>query len=254
MTKKITYPYKTQCPRCAENGNDNSGDNLHVYGEKEGEFGLGSIVGRWKIIESSPIKLNGRLHRKCECSCSNRTIRYVLECNLKNGKSYSCGCRNREALKIVNTKHGKSYSPTWKIWNSMLSRSHYYNSSSSFYYENLGIKVCDRWTESNGIGFSNFLEDMGERPDNMTLDRINPYGDYEPSNCRWATMSEQCSNRTRRKDCKLRTCVSQEKDGRYRVVLTVNHKKIYGGRFWNYDDAVSKIEELELKYLGRVRE
>jgi hypothetical protein len=58
------------------------------------------------------------------------------------------------------------------------------------YYGGRGVTICERW-----MSFDNFLADMGERPEGRTLDRIDPYGNYEPSNCRWATYAEQTHNR-----------------------------------------------------------
>lgn len=81
--------------------------------------------------------------------------------------------------------------PTYKSWSEMKSRCDFPNRSSG-HYEN--ISYCDRWKD-----FKNFFEDMGERPENATLDRINPYGNYEPSNCRWADIFTQENNRTNNK-------------------------------------------------------
>lgn len=91
-------------------------------------------------------------------------------------------------------KHGHTWrndagktrmSPTYRAWSNMLQRV-----KSSPCYVERGITVCSRW-----LVFTNFLEDMGEKPDGLSLDRIDNDGDYTPENCRWATWSQQMKNR-----------------------------------------------------------
>jgi hypothetical protein len=78
----------------------------------------------------------------------------------------------------------------------MKRRCHNINYSQYFYYGGRGITVCDRWINS----FENFIADMGEKPSSLhSLDRIDNNGNYEPSNCRWATSSEQRINQRCRK-------------------------------------------------------
>lgn len=113
------------------------------------------------------------------------------------GQTQSCGCINKEqcrerAKTIITKTHGLTGSRTYMTWAAMKSRCNSDKEEEYKYYKGKGIKVCDRWINS----FENFLEDMGVRPHGYTLDRFpNKEGNYEPSNCRWATPTQQVRNR-----------------------------------------------------------
>lgn len=111
-------------------------------------------------------------------------------------KIKSCGCMRAKALKLSNTKHGfcgkGNIHPTeYTSWREMKTRCYNKNNKSYKNYGARGIKVCDGWLNS----FENFYIDMGPKPKGYSLDRINNDGDYEPSNCRWATALQQANNR-----------------------------------------------------------
>ncbi len=93
---------------------------------------------------------------------------------------------------IRKTKHGKWKTPEFRVWVEMRRRCRDMSGIKGRHYAQKGIKVCERWEES----FVYFLEDMGERPSpRHQIDRINPEGNYEPSNCRWVTSLDQQNNR-----------------------------------------------------------
>lgn len=129
----------------------------------------------------------------CICACGKEaTVRIE---SLAQGKTLSCGCKRIEAC-LARTKHGHSRrigkTKTYIVWRAMHQRCKQPKNNHYKYYGGRGIKICERWGS-----YENFLIDMGERPDGLSIDRINNDGDYEPSNCRWATHTQQMNN-TRR--------------------------------------------------------
>lgn len=118
----------------------------------------------------------------CRCDCGTEKV--VKSVDLKCGKVFSCGGS------VHRRKHGLTNTPEYRSWTSLRSRCNNPNDPSYSRYGALGVKVHPRWDK-----FENFLEDMGSRPEGTSIDRINPFGDYEPGNCRWADPVTQANNK-----------------------------------------------------------
>lgn len=160
----------------------------------------GKKFGRLLVVKAESASNSKRnIVWKCLCDCGNET--QAVGSELRSGHKRSCGCLHLDVLLETHTKHGHAragqLSPTYVSWASMHTRCSNENSSNFKHYGWRGISVCERWKS-----FENFLADMGERPDGMSLDRIDVDGNYEPSNCKWSHQSEQVKNQRRYKNVK----------------------------------------------------
>jgi len=120
----------------------------------------------------------------CRCDCG--IIKEVWNCGMKSGNTRSCGCYRDE----LRRRHGHAKTRTYKSWASMLQRCINPEDNRFNDYGGRGIKVCLRWRNS----FVNFLKDMGERPQQTTLGRLDNDGNYTPKNCEWQTKIQQARN------------------------------------------------------------
>ena len=157
------------------------------------------LIGR-RFERLIAIEIVGEQYGSClwrvRCDCGAEKI--INGRNLRNGQTRSCGCLSREIAATrqkEKTKHGEASSPSpeYVAWISMKTRCYNPKAAKYHLYGGRGITVCARWRES----FETFLADMGRRPTAQhSLDRYpDTNGNYEKDNCRWATASEQNSNR-----------------------------------------------------------
>ncbi|MCO6407335.1 hypothetical protein [Hoeflea alexandrii] len=156
----------------------------------------GQSFGNWIVLEfagAEPPKHKAKWF--CQCVCGARKV--VPADSLKRGKSKSCGCLTNTMRIKSCQRHGHTsigfQSRTYSTWHAMKERCQNERHMSYPDYGGRGISVCDRWND-----FANFLADMGEKPDNVSIDRIDVNGNYEPSNCRWANVATQSANKRKR--------------------------------------------------------
>ena len=163
----------------------------------------GKRFGRLVVVRMSDRKRGN--NRLWECACDCGAFTYVRGDGLKSGKTQSCGCRARELSserakgRPVNETHGLSVDASgkrrrlYRIWASMKTRCNNPHATNYAFYGGRGIRVCEAW--SNDFAAFYLWAINNRYAEELTLDRINPDGNYEPMNCRWATLKEQANNR-----------------------------------------------------------
>jgi hypothetical protein len=147
---------------------------------------VGSVFGRLTVISRSEKKSQSGAMWHCVCACGNTSE--VVSLKLTKFLIVSCGCYRKENK--PNLRHGQANkTTTYRTWKEMRQRCTNKNATQFQWYGGRGITICNRWSN-----YDNFLEDMGERPKGTSIDRKNVNGNYEPSNCVWATPKEQAVN------------------------------------------------------------
>lgn len=167
---------------------------------------IGQKLGKVIVLCDMPDRMVGTFATRyvlgvCECG----TTKVIALYGLTSGHTKSCGCHNsQQSSKRASDRIASGFKPrlshghaantgsrTYNTWVNMRRRCNNPSATQWKYYGGRGVKVCDRWSL-----FANFLADMGERPEGKTIDRYpNPSGNYEPGNCRWATVIQQRNNR-----------------------------------------------------------
>lgn len=165
---------------------------------------IGRRFGRLVVVDAAP----RRGWWVCSCECGG--TRTSHGCNLRAGRTRSCGCLWRERT----TKHGASGTGTYASWKAMVGRCTNPKDPSFSRYGGAGICVAPEWTS-----FASFAADMGERPAGTTLDRIDPFGSYCKANCRWANATVQARNQRalppviKTPEGQMRVCEASERSG-----------------------------------------
>lgn len=184
------------------------------------------------------------LYKICTVSGCEKTMRWGKYCSMHRARLLRRGSLGGAEPEQV--KHGLHTHPLYHTWENMRARCNNPNHTAYPYYGGRGIKVCERWNN-----FALFLQDVGDKPSpELTLDRVDVNGDYEPSNVRWATHAQQTHNQNldKRNKTGTRGVRYDSKFRVYRVAIGRNRKIYHLGSYKKLSDAIKARKDAEERF------
>ena len=207
----------------------------------------GRRYGRLTVVEFAGADRHRRATWLCRCECGRYTT--VASPNLKKGYTKSCGCLHKELNRGVTQEGGKRKA-LYGVWASMKDRCLNPKNKSYPYYGGCGVSVCEEW-----LNFEPFLiwaKQSGYVP-GLTLDRIDPNGDYCPQNCRWVSRQVQSINQ-KNMQLKHRGVCWHKASGKWAARVFCMGEEVWNDLFQNYEEACRQAEQTREKYHQKIIE
>lgn len=216
-----------------------------MAGRKKLDIKIGQKFNKLTVVsEEHPLQENKRNVRTFLVMCDCGRTKSVRLASLTSNKTKTCG-------HCVYEKHKMSDTDTYSIWSGIIQRCTNPNATKYLLYGGNGVTVCDRW-----LKFENFLEDMGERPEGLSINRINGSKVYSKETCEWTTYSVQSYDQKMRSDntSGVIGVYWNKRQNVWSARIDKDGKSIWLGNFKTLDDAKIARRNAELKYFGFYRE